>query len=266
MGYSHKVSIIMPAYNAGDFIAESIESVINQEFVDWELIIVNDNSKDNTVEVVTPYLADERINLINNSVNLGGAASRNVAIKESKGRYIAFLDSDDLWFKDKLGSHIEFMTKNEIGFTYSNYYQFHGDESNTLITAPNKVNYDQMLLSNFIGCLTVVYDTAMFGKFYFPETKKRHDFALWLNMLKKFDYAYNVGFSLARYRVHSASLSSNKKDAFQSYFHVLHTLQNVSYFKALYYTFTFTCLSILKKKHSSLYFFTVNFLIKGIKF
>lgn len=260
------ISIIMPAYNAGDFIAESIDSVINQDFIDWELIIVNDNSTDNTIEVVTPYLADQRIKLINNSINLGGAVSRNVAIKESKGRYIAFLDSDDLWFKDKLSSHIEFMTKNEVGFTYSNYYQFHGDESNILITAPRKVNYNQMLKSNFIGCLTVVYDTSMFGKFYFPETKKRHDFALWLNMLKKFDYAYNVGLSLARYRVHSASLSSNKKDAFQSYFHVLHSLQHLSYFKALYYSFIFTFLSILKKKYSSLYFFFASLFIQGIKF
>lgn len=260
------ISIIMPAYNASSFISESIDSVLNQSYGNWELIIVNDNSSDTTVDVVTPYLADERIKLINNTANLGGAGSRNVAIKESKGRYIAFLDSDDLWHKNKLSSHIEFMKDNEVGFTYSNYQQFYNDKNNALIMAPIKVNYKQMLKSNFIGCLTVVYDTSLFGKFYFPETKKRHDFALWLNMLKKFDFAYNVGEVLANYRVHNASLSSNKKDAFQSYFYILHTLQELNYLSALLNTSLFTVLSILKKKHNKTYLFFVRLFISNIKF
>jgi len=260
------VTIVMPAYNVSGFISESIDSVLNQSYENWELIIVNDNSSDTTVEVVTPYLADKRIKLINNNANLGGAGSRNVAIKKSKGRYIAFLDSDDLWYKNKLSSHIEFMINNEVGFTYSNYQQFYSDKNNALIMAPIKVNYKQMLKSNFIGCLTVVYDTSLFGKFYFPETKKRHDFALWLNMLKKFDFAYNVGEVLANYRVHNASLSSNKKDAFQSYFYILHTLQKISYFSALLNTSLFTVLSVLKKKHTKSYLFFVKLFISNIKF
>lgn len=260
------VSIVMPAYNSSDYIGESILSILNQSYTHWELIIVNDNSCDSTVNAITPYLNDKRIKLINNIQNLGGAGSRNVAIEQSKGRYIAFLDSDDLWHADKLSSHIEFMRENNVGFSYSNYQQFYNDKNNTLITAPVRVNYKQMLKSNFIGCLTVVYDTTLFGKFYFPETKKRHDFALWLNMLKKFDYAYNVGEVLANYRVHNASLSSNKKDAFQSYFYILHNLEGLGSFKAFLNTTLFTILSLLKKKNNTLYLFFVKLFISNIQF
>ncbi|RXE84727.1 glycosyltransferase family 2 protein [Pseudoalteromonas sp. A757] len=256
----------MPAYNVGEFIGESIDSVLNQTYDNWELIIVNDNSSDSTLEVVAPYLIDQRIKLINNDTNLGGAGSRNIAIKESKGRYIAFLDSDDLWYSNKLSVHIEFMEKNNVGFTYSDYKQFYNDKNNTPIFSPIKVNYKQMLKSNFIGCLTVVYDVDKFGKFFFPETKKRHDFALWLNMLKKFDFAYNVGEVLASYRVHNASLSSNKKDAFQSYLYILYNLEGVNYFVAFLNTLLFTLLSLLKKKNSKLYVFIVKVVISKVQF
>ena len=112
-----KVSIIMPCYNSEEFISDSIESVINQEYKNWELIIVDDFSKDNSYEKIRPYLDDSRVRCIRNAKNFGGAVSRNIAIKQSEGRYIAFLDSDDLWHKNKLNAHIKFMIENEIGFT-----------------------------------------------------------------------------------------------------------------------------------------------------
>ena len=260
------VSIIMPAHNAANFICESIHSVINQGTLNWELIIVDDYSTDNTLTVIRHLLNDERIKLIKNRSNLGGAVSRNVAIAAAKGRYIAFLDSDDLWHESKLDSHIKFMEVHNIGFTYSNYKQFYNDKNNTLIIAPTRVNYEQMLKSNFIGCLTVVYDTSYFGKFYFPDTKKRHDFGLWLNMLKKFDYAHNIGEVLANYRVHNASLSSNKKDAFQSYFHILYNLQNLGYFRSVCNTVIFTLLSLAKKKLPSIYPSLVSIFISKLSF
>lgn len=260
------VSIIMPAYNVQSFIEESIQSVLHQTYLNWELLIVDDCSSDDTLKIISSFLSDDRIILIKNESNSGGAYSRNKALKAAKGRFVAFLDSDDLWKPNKLRCHIEFMTNNNIGFSYSNYQQFYNDKKSSLIIAPSKVNYKQMLKSNFIGCLTVVYDTSFFGKFYFPETKKRHDFALWLNMLKKFDCAYNVGEALANYRVHNASLSSNKKDAFQSYFYILYNIEGLSFFNSFLNTTLFTTLSLLKKKNSTLYILSVKFFISHLKF
>ncbi|MCO7188752.1 glycosyltransferase family 2 protein [Pseudoalteromonas sp. XMcav2-N-2] len=249
-----KVSIIMPCFNSSAYISESIESVLAQSHTDWELIIVDDKSKDESVEIIERFMGDVRIKLIKNEVNRGGAGSRNKAIEVATGRYIAFLDSDDLWEPTKLEKQIAYMTREGIGFSYTNYTQFRdGDDADFKITAPQFVDYKMLIKSNFIGCLTVVYDVSEHGKFYFPETKKRHDFALWLNMLRKFHEARNVGLDLARYRVHNASLSSNKKDAFQSYFHVLHRLQNISYVSALFKTFFFAVLTVIKKKAPNLY-------------
>jgi len=255
-----KISIITPIYNAEDFLEETLQSILDQTYTNWESILINDNSTDRSLEIANKFVAlDSRFKIINKTEGEGAAKARNSGIEVAEGRFIAFLDSDDIWENDKLKKQVNYMLANKVGFTYTNYSQF-GEtlKSDVTINAPKKVNYSQLIKTNYIGCLTVVYDALEHGKFYFPLTKKRHDFALWLTMLKKFDYAYNIGESLARYRVHGNSLSSNKKDAFQSYFYILHNIEKVNKFIAFYYTARFSFISIIKKKMPNLYWLIIQ--------
>ena len=137
----NSVSIIMPSYNTGRFISETIESVLAQSYSDWELIIVDDCSNDNTDDVVSQYLTDKRIRYIKNETNSGAAVSRNRALREAKGKWIAFLDSDDLWHPEKLEKQIEFMTKNNYHFSYTNYCEIdeNSKETGILITGPKVI-------------------------------------------------------------------------------------------------------------------------------
>lgn len=250
------VSVIMPCYNSEQYIDDSISSVLSQTYEKWELIIVDDASTDSSFQRIQEFAkVDDRVVPLKNEVNLGGAATRNKAIGVAKGKYIAFLDSDDMWEASKLMKHINYMQEKGIGFTYSNYLQFNDKQPSvkTEIVAPVKVNYANMIKVNFIGCLTVVYDASVFGKFYFPLVKKRHDYALWLIMLKQFDYAYNIGDNLAQYRVHGSSLSADKRDLFRASFHVLHSQEKISAMKSFLYTLVFGILAKIKKKQPRLY-------------
>lgn len=248
------VSVIMPAYNVAEFISDSITSVLNQSLTCWELIIVDDNSTDDTVDRISPYLDDPRIKLFVNKRNLGGAGSRNVAIKHAKGRYIAFLDSDDLWSKDKLEKQIFFMQKYDVGFTFGSYTNI--DENghrHEKINVPVKVNFSSLLKHNYIGCLTAVYDTKPHGKIYMPLVKKRQDFALWLELLKKFDYAYSININLGYYRIRDGSLSRSKSDAFRYYWHVLRNVGNCSLFSASLNLTCYLIIVFIKKNNLRLY-------------
>lgn len=248
------VSIIMPAYNVEDFIALSVDSVIEQSFTDWELIIVNDCSSDATAEVVAKYLEDKRIKLINNQVNMGGAGSRNIAIEAAKGRYLAFLDSDDLWTSDKLDKQISFMQQNNIGFSFAGYSTIN-EKSDLLdkIEVPSRVNFSKLLKHNYVGCLTAIYDTLPFGKIYMPAVKKRQDFALWLELLKRFEFAYGLNINLGYYRIRAGSLSASKKDALKYYWRVLRKVGGCNLLSACYNIACYLFIVMLKKKHVALY-------------
>ncbi|WP_335920953.1 glycosyltransferase family 2 protein [Shewanella algae] len=204
------VSIIMPSYNAEKTIAQSIESVLQQSYTNWELLITDDNSSDNTVSILNEYVAkNSRIKLFKNAQNLGAGGSRNRSIKEAKGRYIAFLDSDDLWLEHKLAVQIDYMQKNNTALSYTWYRKF-GDEGNGGFVKPKlTVTYQQLLYSNIIGCLTAVYDTELLGKRYMPLIRKRQDMGLWLNILKDVDMAHGIPEILAKYRVDSG-MTQNK--------------------------------------------------------
>lgn len=248
------VTIIMPAYNVESFIEKSINSVLKQFYNNWELLIVNDCSKDKTVKVISQFLEDKRIQLINNKTNLGGAGSRNVAIEHANGRYIAFLDSDDVWTADKLEKQISFMKKNNIGFSFAGHTTI--DEQDNLLEqldVPEKVCFKQLLKHNYIGCLTAIYDTKPFGKIYMPLVKKRQDFALWLELLKKFDYAYALQDNLGFYRIRSGSLSRSKSDAFKYYWRVLRDVGNCGYVSASYNLAWYLFIVFLKKKYTGVY-------------
>lgn len=207
------VSIITPMYNSENFIKNTIESVLNQTYKNWEMIIVDDCSKDNGIKIVEKYVnKDKRIKLYKNKINLGGAETRNIAIKEAKGKYIAFLDSDDIWKETKLEKQLNFMIKNNYDFTYTKYERVseEGKKLNLLSKIPPKVGYTELLKRDSIGCLTAMYNCKNIGKVYIPNIKIGQDYALWLEILKKVDYAYGLEENLAEYRVRKNSLSKGK--------------------------------------------------------
>lgn len=195
------VSIIMPSYNTANYIAESIQSVLAQSYTDWELIIVDDCSTDDTDKVVTPYLSDERIKYLKNEKNSGAATSRNRALREAKGRWIAFLDSDDLWMPDKLKKQINFMEKNDYHFSYTNYAEIDtGDNRNGVtVTGPKKITKTGFFNYCWPGCLTVMYDRDVVGLIQIADIKKNNDYAMWLKVCQKAD-CYLLDAELALYR------------------------------------------------------------------
>lgn len=197
----NKVSIIMPSYNTAQFIKRSIESVIAQTHQNWELIIVDDCSSDNTDEVVSE-IRDERIIYLKNDKNYGAAYSRNKALREASGKWVAFLDSDDLWMPDKLEKQIRFMENNQYHFSYTNYVEINEDDQLTgmFVTGPKKINKPLMYTFNYMGCLTVMYDREFVGLVQIEDLKKRNDYALWIKVSQK-SSAYLLNETLAKYRV-----------------------------------------------------------------
>ncbi|MDD2435010.1 MAG: glycosyltransferase family 2 protein [Bacilli bacterium] len=220
------VSIITSSYNREKYIAETIESVLNQTYQNYEMIIVDDISTDNTIKIIKEYQKkDKRIKLIKLSEKGGTSIARNRAILEAKGKYVAFLDSDDLWYKDKLEKQIKFMEENNIYFSYTDYEYI--NEKSELINlrriAPKKVTYLRMLLGNYVGCLTVVYNAEETGLIQIPKIDKRNDYALWCFILNKLRYGYKYDEVLAKYRkAKSNSLSSGNKFKLIKYHYQLH--------------------------------------------
>lgn len=204
------VSIIMPSYNTGRYIKEAIESVLSQSYSNWELIIVDDCSTDDTDGVVRPYLADKRIHYIKNDNNCGAALSRNRALLEAKGKWIAFLDSDDLWEAKKLEKQIVFMKDNGYHFSYTNYIEIDEESlsNGKSVTGPKRITRRGMYNYCWPGCLTVMYDADEVGTIQIPDIKKNNDYALWLRVCKKAD-CYLLDEKLAKYRKRSGSISNH---------------------------------------------------------
>lgn len=208
-----EVSVITPTYNSASFIAEAIRSVQNQTFSSWEMIIVDDCSKDNTVDIVREFtLKDSRVKLIELKNNVGPGVARQIAVLQARGRFVAFLDSDDIWLEEKLTKQLDFMMKMHCAFSCTAYEQI--DEKNKRIVKtlvpPLQADYDRVLLDCPIGNSTVMYDTQLLGKCFGPNVKNREDFALWLTILKKEAYVWGLPLVLARYRLRRGSVSSNK--------------------------------------------------------
>lgn len=195
------VSIIMPSYNTAKYIAESIQSVLAQSYKEWELLIVDDCSTDNTDEVVKSYLSDERIKYLKNEKNSGAAFSRNRALLEAKGKWITFLDSDDLWMQDKLSKQINFMEEHGYSFSYTNYAEIDtdGKRNGVIVTGPKRITKTGMFNYCWPGCLTVMYDAEKVGLIQIADIKKNNDYAMWLKVCKKAD-CYLLDEELALYR------------------------------------------------------------------
>lgn len=201
------VSVIMPTYNCARFIRESIDSVLAQTYTNWELIIVDDCSTDETDTIVSNY-TDKRIYYIRNSQNKGAALTRNRAIKEAKGRYIAFLDADDLWLPEKLEKQVAFMEKNNYAFTYHNYTEI--DENSKpigiLVSGKKHVGRWNMMSCCWPGCLSVIYDASVVGLIQIPDIRKNNDSAMWLQAIQKAD-CYLLPEVLAKYRRRTGSIT-----------------------------------------------------------
>lgn len=204
------VSIVMPSWNTARFIGKSIESVLNQTYRNWELIIVDDCSTDNTDEIVARY-GDNRIKYIKNEKNSGAAITRNRAIREAKGEWIAFLDSDDLWAPEKLEKQIRFMKENEYVFSYHEYVKIDEDDEplDIYVSGPKVVNCQGMYNYGYPGCLTFMYNAQFFGLLQINDIKKNNDYAMLLKLCKKAD-CYLLKENLAQYRIRKKSISHDK--------------------------------------------------------
>lgn len=201
----------MPSYNTAQYISQSIQSVLAQTYLNWELIIVDDCSTDNTENVVSVFLNDNRIKLLKNERNSGAAVSRNRALREARGKWIAFLDSDDLWEPEKLEKQIAFMKNNGYSFSYTNYVEIDeaGIQSGVKVTGPQKITKTGMYNYCWPGCLTVMYDADEIGLIQIADIKKNNDYAMWLKVCKKVD-CYLLDECLALYRKGRAgSISTN---------------------------------------------------------
>lgn len=223
------VSIIMPTYNCAKYISESIESVINQTIDNWELLIADDCSTDDTPAVVEKYLIDSRIKYWCLAQNSGPDVARTEALRKAQGKYIAFLDSDDIWYPEKLKRQIEYMESNNIDFSCTAYEQMdeNGERLGIKVFPLPKVNYNKCIRrSNPIGNLTAMYNQEKLGKFEVPKIRKRNDFALWLQVLKKTDYCYGMQEVLGAYRTgRKESVSSNKLKQMKYHWQLYHHIE-----------------------------------------
>lgn len=243
------VSIIMPVYNSERFLEDAIRSVINQIYLNWELWLIDDNSSDNSKQIISNFTAiDKRIKSILLTVNSGAAIARNTAITRSEGKYIAFLDADDIWLPEKLLNQINFMEMNERSFTFTSYaiMDENGKDLKRTIAAPETVRYKQLLKNNTLGCLTAVYNSEKLGKMLMPEIRKRQDYGLWLNILKKGVIGYGLQETLAMYRTGDTSLSNKKMNVLKYNWILLRKHQHLSFFVTLYYFIFFLFNKTLK--------------------
>ena len=205
------VSIIMPSYNTAKYIEESIRSVLAQTYTKWELLIVDDCSTDNTDEIVQSFLSDKRIKYFKNEQNSGAAVSRNKALREAQGKWIAFLDSDDLWLPEKLEKQIKYMEDNGYKFTYTDYrIQLNGEWLSYVNTGPNIVTKHKLKNYCYFSTITVMYDRQFIGLIQIEPVKKNNDYALWLRIIEKSN-CYRLPECLSFYIKHEGSISSGKK-------------------------------------------------------
>ncbi|WP_420488181.1 glycosyltransferase family 2 protein [Gottfriedia acidiceleris] len=240
----------MPAYNCSEYIGEAIESVQKQTFSNWELIIVDDCSSDNTCSVIKYYIdTDVRIHLIKQTHNGGVVKARNTALNIAKGQFVAFLDSDDKWKKDKLQKQLEFMKSNGYAFTFTA-YEYMKDNSNKInkvVHAPNHQSYRQGLKNTIIGCLTVMVDRNQTGAFYMPELLHGEDHFTWLGLMKKGFYAYGLDECLSEYRVSNNSLSANKVKALKLQWNNYRSIANLPLYSCIYYFGCYVFNAMLKR-------------------
>lgn len=230
------VSIIMPTYNAASFISKAIESVLLQTYKNLELIIIDDASQDDTVSLIEEYKKnDKRIKLLRNSSNSGSGYSRNRGIEAAEGRYISFIDSDDIWQPEKLRIQIEFMQEKSSPFSFTAYDVFRKGKYLRTVAVAEHTDCDRLLEGRHIGCSTVIYDTHATGKQFMIEKRHiREDLALWLNILQKVGRGHGIQESLTIYNIRSKSKSSNKFSTVYRTFNTYRLFMNNDLLRTIY--------------------------------
>lgn len=236
-----KVSIITPVFNATRFIEETYRSVINQTFIDWEWLLVDDKSSDNSFEVLQMLTKqDNRLKIYQLPINSGSGPARNFAIKKARGTYIAFLDSDDIWNSNKLLIHIAFMEKYQAVFSHTS-YGFMDEQGNvineTYHVSDKPVSYKHLLKRTEISCLTAMYNQDLIGKYYMPNLRRKQDYALWLSILKDGHNSLPLDEELAFYRQVKGSATNNKFKLIIKHIKFLREVEGLTNFKSLYYSF-----------------------------
>lgn len=244
------VSIIMPTYNCGEYIEETIKSIQAQTYANWELIIVDDYSNDNTKEIVKPFKKDKRVKYVQLKKNSGAAIARTESMKRANGEYMAFLDSDDLWLPQKLEKQIDFMKKNNYSFSCTSYEHIDekGKKLNKVIKPKEKADYNRILLDCPIGNSTVMYNVGILGKFEVPNIRKRNDDALWLQIIKKAKYIYGLNEVLMQYRIRKKSISSNKLSLIKYHWKLYREIEHLSVMRSVFHICYWIIIKTLKLK------------------
>lgn len=247
-----QVSIVTPMYKGAAFVGETIESVLCQTYTNWEMIIVDDCSPDNGagINVVKKY-TDKRIRLIESKVNKGSSGARNIALREAKGKYIAFLDADDIWHERFLEEQLAFMKAKNAAIVFSSYRRIEENTKEAILKpfiVPEKVNYKSLLKTCPIFPSTAIYDVEKCGKYYFNEEmgSLRDDYVYWLAMLKKIDYAYGNTNILVDYRLRKTSVTADKKKVIVPQWRVLREVEKLSLPACCYYITCWALISYFK--------------------
>ncbi len=234
------VSIITPVFNSEEFLTATIESVINQTYKNWELLIVDDGSIDESWSIIQSFAQkDDRIKSFKLPENGGAGVTRNYAIERASGKYIAFLDSDDIWLPNRLKDHILFMMKGDYAFSHSSYGFMKEDgtlKSKVYKVRDREVDYNSLLKRTDISCLTAVYDQERIGKFFMPEYRRKQDYGLWLSILKAGNKSMPYPEVLAYYRQRKGSVTSKKSKLIIQHYKFLRDHEHLSMLQSVKYT------------------------------
>ncbi len=246
------VSIITPVFNAQKYIEATIDAVLNQTYQHWEMIMIDDASSDDSVQVIEAIIQNnQKFTLLKLTKNQGSAAARNLGILAAKGDYLTFIDADDLWLPHFIETAVSTIEQTKIPFVFASY--FRKDENlNPLLSdfiVPKTVTYLDILKTNSISCLTAFIDLKKLGKKQMPNVRKRQDMGLWLQYLKEIPYAYGIQEPLAIYRIRQESLSRNKLGLLSSQWNYYYNIEKLGFFGSVYYMTHWMIRGYLKYKN-----------------
>lgn len=244
------VSIITPCFNAEKTLRKTVLSVLEQTFEDWELILIDDNSKDSTL-TIAQQLADKdrRIKIIHLKTNGGAAKARNEGIRVANGRYIAFIDADDTWKPLKLEKQLLKMNQHQWPFSFTAYTRVN-EQGKTInhVGVPEEIIYKDLLKTNYIGCSTAIYDSKSLGKVFMPEIRRRQDYGLWLSILRQTPIGWGINEPLTLYCVADSSLSSHKTKSAQYNWHLYRNIEGLTLVKSIYFFLHYAIRGLFRSK------------------
>lgn len=245
------VSIIIPVYNCEKYIKKTIESVKEQTYKNWELVIVDDCSTDRSKDIIQEELKQiiEKSTLISLNINSGVAIARNIALKQAKGDIIAYLDGDDFWKKDKLEKQLDFMEKNKYAFSFTSYSYFKNNSYREIGKIPEKLIFKESLKNTVILTSTVMIDISKIDKslLEMPNIRRGQDTATWWNILKKGNIAYGLNENLTFYRKEGTTLSSNKFKAIKRTWNLYRNIENMTILKSIYYFLFYAINAVIRR-------------------